>query len=642
MEVRKMKIQRTILKHKNHLAIITGVLIVVAYIFKWLFKLDQGYEISMMIASIVGFVPILIQSYQALRVKVISIELLVTIAVFAAFLIGEYNESAIVTFLFLFGALLEQKTLEKTRSSIKALTEMAPASALRVTGDDIEEIDIDDVEEDDVLLIKTGASVPVDGKIIEGAGHLNEASVTGESKVVSKKVDDQVFAGTILENGTLKVVAEKVGEDTTFGKIIELVEEAQDSKSAAERFIDKFAKYYTPIVLVLALVVGLITQDIRLAITILVLGCPGALVIGVPVSNVAGIGNGAKHGILIKGSEVMNIFNKVDTFVFDKTGTLTKGHPEVSGVKNYTGDEKENLLLTTSVERESSHPLGQAVVDYAATKDFLPVKKTEVVKRQGIKATVLDKIILIGNEKLMTGNAIALSAQARVDLNTMQQEGNSIILVAINGQLAQLIGIKDQVRPEAKEALADLKKLGAKQLIMLSGDNQTTAEIIGKELGMDEIRGSLLPENKADYIKQLQADGHTVAFVGDGVNGSPSIALADVGIAMGSGTDVAVETSDVVLMKSGLNNLAHAYGLTKKTVLNMRENITISIATVAFLLIGLIAGYIYMTSGMLVHELSIFVVIINGMRLLTYGKKVPADKNVEKNTATTSKNVLQN
>lgn len=637
-----MKIQRTILKHKNHLAIITGVLIVVAYIFKWLFKLDQGYEISMMIASIVGFVPILIQSYQALRVKVISIELLVTIAVFAAFLIGEYNESAIVTFLFLFGALLEQKTLEKTRSSIKALTEMAPASALRVTGDDIEEIDIDDVEEDDVLLIKTGASVPVDGKIIEGAGHLNEASVTGESKVVSKKVDDQVFAGTILENGTLKVVAEKVGEDTTFGKIIELVEEAQDSKSAAERFIDKFAKYYTPIVLVLALVVGLITQDIRLAITILVLGCPGALVIGVPVSNVAGIGNGAKHGILIKGSEVMNIFNKVDTFVFDKTGTLTKGHPEVSGVKNYTGDEKENLLLTTSVERESSHPLGQAVVDYAATKDFLPVKKTEVVKGQGIKATVLDKIILIGNEKLMTGNAIALSAQARVDLNTMQQEGNSIILVAINGQLAQLIGIKDQVRPEAKEALADLKKLGAKQLIMLSGDNQTTAEIIGKELGMDEIRGSLLPENKADYIKQLQADGHTVAFVGDGVNDSPSIALADVGIAMGSGTDVAVETSDVVLMKSGLNNLAHAYGLTKKTVLNMRENITISIATVAFLLIGLIAGYIYMTSGMLVHELSIFVVIINGMRLLTYGKKVPADKNVEKNTATTSKNVLQN
>ena len=617
-----MKIQRTILKHKNHLAIITGVLIVLAYVFKWLFHFDGGYTASMVVASIVGFVPILIQSWQALRVKVISIELLVTIAVFAAFLIGEYNESAIVTFLFLFGALLEQKTLEKTRSSIKALTELAPASALRVTGDAIEEISIDDVEEDDVLLIKTGASVPVDGKIIEGSGHLNEASVTGESKVVSKKIDDQVFAGTILENGTLKVVAEKVGEDTTFGKIIELVEEAQDSKSSAERFIDKFAKYYTPIVLVLALVVGLITRDIRLAITILVLGCPGALVIGVPVSNVAGIGNGAKHGILIKGSEVMTLFNKVDTFVFDKTGTLTKGRPEVAALKNYAGEAAENLAITVSVERESSHPLGQAVLDYANAKTFLPVTATEVVKGQGIQAQVSGKKILIGNEKLMTSNNIALNAQMKLDVNTFKQQGNSLILVAIDGVLAQLIGIKDQVRPEAKAAMADLKKMGAKNLIMLSGDNQTTAEIIGGELGMDEIHGNLLPENKADFIKDLQKSGHVVAFVGDGVNDSPSIALADVGIAMGSGTDVAVETSDVVLMQSGLNNLAHAYGLTKKTVLNMKENIVISIATVAFLLIGLIVGYIYMTSGMLVHELSIFVVIVNGMRLLTYGKNL--------------------
>lgn len=616
-----MKIQRTILKHKNHLAVAMGLLIVLAYFAKVVVQWPLGYTASLLVASIIGFVPIFIQSWQALKARVISIELLVTIAVAAAFVIGEYNESAIVTFLFLFGGLLEQKTLEKTRSSIKELTQLAPASALRVEGSEIVEVEIEEVEAGDVLVIKTGARVPVDGKITEGSGFLNEASVTGESSLSSKTLGDQVFAGTILENGTLKVTAEKVGEDTTFGKIIELVEEAQDSKSSAERFIDQFAKFYTPIVLLLALIVGLVTRDIRLAITILVLGCPGALVIGVPVSNVAGIGNGAKHGILIKGSEVTTLFSKIDTFVFDKTGTLTKGKPEVSQLKSYRGDASHTLRLLASVERESDHPLGQAILNYAKETNYAKVEQTQVIRGQGLEAIVAGQTVLVGNQQLLDAKQVTLDDTVLFDLKKLQAAGNSTILVAIDGQLTTLIGIKDQVRSEAKQALQALRASGAKRLIMLSGDNQATASQVGEELALDEIHGNLLPEDKAAFIKQLKAEGHKVAFVGDGINDSPSIALADVGIAMGSGTDVAVETSDVVLMKSGLNELAHAYGLTKKTVLNMKENIVLSIAVVLFLLVGLIFGYIYMASGMFVHELSIFVVILNGMRLLVYGKK---------------------
>lgn len=617
-----MKTAREILRHKNSIALVSGGLIALALASKFLFHWQAGYLSGMAIASVIGFAPIAIQAYQALKVKVVSIDLLVTIAVVGAFLIGEYNESAIVTFLFLFGSYLEQKTLEKTRSAISDLTKIAPASAFRITDGEIEEVDIDDVDKGDRLLVKTGAQVPVDGKVISGKGYLNEASVTGEAELVGKKIGDQVFAGTILENGTLQVEAEKVGEDTTFGKIIELVEEAQDAKSEAERLIDRFSKYYTPFVLLLSIVIAIATKDIRLAITVLVLGCPGALVIGVPVSNVAGIGNGAKHGVLLKGGEVMSAFSKVDTFVFDKTGTLTFGKPSVAAIQSYTADTASALSLVASVERESDHPLGKAVIDYAGLDAYQPVDQTEVIKGMGVKASIAGQTVLVGNLALMEKFAISLKNEVKQTADDLQKKGNSLVFASINGQLSLLFGIKDQVRPEVKDTLGQLRAMGAKQLIMLSGDNQVTAEIIGQDLGLDVIRGGLLPEDKAEYVKKLKADGRGVAFVGDGINDSPSIALADIGIAMGSGTDAAIETSDVILMRSSLAQLVHAFGLTKRTVLNMKENIAIALGTVFFLLLGLVFGYIYMASGMFVHELSILVVVVNGMRLLAFGKKV--------------------
>lgn len=621
-----MKFQKKILAHKTVLTFINAFFIVSAVAGKFLFQQTVIYDIGMVLASVCGVLPIAIQAYQAAKVKVVSIDLLVTIAVIGAFVIGEYNESAIVTFLFLLGHLLEQKTLEHTRSAIQKLVKLAPATAWKLIENKAEEVAIEEVAVGDQLLVKTGAQVPVDGVVSEGTGYLNEAAVTGEAKSVYKEKKDQVFAGTILENGTLKIEAQRVGEDTTFGKIIELVEEAQDSKSSAERFIDRFAKYYTPLILVLALLTGLMTKDIRLAITILVLGCPGALIIGVPVSNVAGIGNGAKNGILIKGSEVMATFSRVETIVFDKTGTITNGKPSVAFAKFYEDQTIDYLSLIAAIEGESDHPLGQAIVNYAQQQGrkqsiAINVSDTVVVKGKGMTATADGIRLTLGNRALMEEAAISLTTEIEQTEKALQLQGNSVVFVAAEKQVIALFGIKDQIRPGVAQTLATLKSNGIKRLIMLSGDNQTTAEIVGKELGLSEVHGELLPEEKAAFIRRLQAAGEVVAFVGDGINDSPSIALADIGIAMGGGTDVAVETSDVVLIQSKFENLLHAYRLTKKTVRNMKENIAIAIGTVLFLLIGLIFGYVYMASGMFFHELSILIVIINGMRLLSYHPK---------------------
>ncbi len=613
--------QRYILGNKNKITLISGILIAVAFINKWTIDNMDIFIWSLIIASILGAAPIVIQAYQALRIKVVSIDVLVTIAVIGAFIIQNYEESAIVTFLFLFGAFLELRTLNKTRSAIKELIEMAPDSALKLMEDgEFEEVEVDEVDVGDILLVKTGAKVPVDGTVLTGEGSINEASITGESIPVGKEKDSNVFAGTILDNGTLQIVADRVGEDTTFGKIIELVEEAQDSKSEAERFIDRFSKYYTPAVLVLAFIIWLFSRDIELAITILVLGCPGALVIGVPVSNVAGIGNGARNGVLLKGSEVIGDFSRLDTMVFDKTGTLTAGNPSVAEKKYYGDNIDEALGYLASVERESDHPLAKAVLEEIGETTFSQVENTEVVKGGGIVSSVNGHRIAVGNVALMERENVELNEKAKADVARFEKNGNSLVITSVDGELKVLMGVKDQIRPGVKEDLQKLRKLGVKNLVMLSGDNQGTVDVVSRELGLTEAHGNMLPEDKSAYIKELiEEEGQIVAFVGDGVNDSPSLALANIGIAMGSGTDVAIETSDVVLMNSDFSRLPHALGLTKATARNMKQNIFIALGVVFVLLAGvLFSEWVSMSIGMLVHEASILVVILNGMRLLRY------------------------
>jgi len=628
-----MSFQQKVLSSKNQITLISGILIVIGFIARLGFGNMGIFNVALIIASILGVAPIALQAISALKVKVVSIDVLVTIAVIGAFLIQNYEESAIVTFLFLFGSWLEARTLNSTRSAIKELTEMAPEVAFKqMENGEFEEVDIWDVDEGDILQVRTGGKIPVDGTVVTGEGHINEASITGEADPVRKNIDSEVFAGTILENGTIQIKADRVGEDTTFGKIIELVEEAQDSKSEAERFIDRFSQWYTPAVLVLAFIVWIFSQNIELAITILVLGCPGALVIGVPVSNVAGIGNGARNGVLLKGSEVIQDFSKVDTILFDKTGTLTVGNPEVAETKTY-GDAEQALSYLASVENESDHPLAKAVLSKLGDIELSPVEDTDVVKGGGIVAQVDGHRVAVGNVALMEKENVQLSEEARKDFADYEKRGNSLVITAVDGELKALMGIRDQIRPGIKQDLQAMKDLGVKNLIVLSGDNQGTVDLVAEELGLTEAHGNLLPEDKSAYLQELQEQGQIVAFVGDGVNDSPSLALADIGIAMGGGTDVAIETSDVVLMNSDMSRLPHALGLTKATASNMTQNIVIAVGVVLILLASVFfSDWMNMSIGMLVHEASILVVIVNGMRLLRYSlkNKIAAPKKSEK------------
>lgn len=621
-----LKFQKIIEGHAGGIMVLCGTLIASGF-FGQLMGWKNLRGSTMFIASLIGFIPVVLHAFQAVRARQLSIEVLVSLAVLGALAIGEYEESAMVTFLFALGGFLEKKTLEKTRASIKSLTQMAPTVALQASG---KEVEIEAVELGMVLLVKTGAQVPVDGAVTDGKGFVNEASITGEAKHVKKAIGDKVFAGSILEDGTLYVSAQKIGEETTFGKIIELVEEAQDAKSPAEKFIDRFAKFYTPFVLLLSLILLFWSQDLKLAITLLVLGCPGALVIGAPVSNVAAIGNGAKNGVLIKGGEVMNTFHQVDTLLLDKTGTLTKGNTQVVAVKDY-GATKALLRRVVLAERQSDHPLAKAIVKaidqttLAFTDQAVSnLTVTKVIKGQGLIAQEL----VIGNEKLLIEQKILLTEEQKKDLLRLQAQGASTVLVAFEGVLKIIYAIADELRPEAKPALRQFKKLGISQIMMLTGDNEETAKAIAAQLEIDKVQAGLLPEQKVEVLQELQKQGKRVAFIGDGINDAPSLAQADIGIAMGSGTDVAIETSDVVLMTSSFSELVHAYALSKKAVVNMRENIAAAIGVVLFLLMGLVLGgtgligqFVTMSTGMFVHEGSILAVIFNAMRLIPFHKK---------------------
>lgn len=616
-----IKLQQFFMRYKKQLLLVNTILLLLAEGSKWLLHMNLPYQTLMLIVGIVGVLPIALTAISSLRVKLISIDVLVSLAVIGAFIIGKFNEAAIVTWLFMLGDVLEELTLKKTRSAVADLTKMAPQTALVVQDDgSTEKEDVDFIDPGEKILVKTGDQVPVDGKVISGSGYLNEASVNGESKLVNKKAGNEVYAGTILENGTLTVETTAVGEDTTFGKIIEMVEEAQDTKSHTEKLINRFSKYYTPAVLVIAIAVGLITKDPKLAITVMVLGCPGALVIGVPVSTVAGIGNGAKSGIMFKGSQVMDQTYRIDEIAFDKTGTLTVGHPEVSAIEVLNGPKDEIIKLAAQIERQSNHPLAQAIAKLNKQK---PASiKVETVKGKGIIAILNNQKYYLGNQDLIVENT---HTNAKLDktINHLSQLGNSIVAFA-NEDQSQLavFGIKDQLRPEANDALTRLKELEVKKLVMLSGDNQETAERIAAKLSIDEVHSQMLPQDKAAFVKKERAKGHHIAFIGDGINDSPALANANVAIAVGSGTDVAIEVSDIVLVKNDLRKIAYALGLSKKTILNMNENIVMALLTVLLLFIGLFAGYVEMASGMFIHEFSILIVILNGMRLIKFQPKI--------------------
>lgn len=608
-------------KHLNTLMYASGILIVIGLIFRTAGNAEI-MNITFVLAAIAAIGPIASKAWMALSMKSFSIELLITIAVAGALFIQEYTEAAIVTFLFLFGAYLEKRTLEKTRSSIQSLVDMMPAAAIIIRDGREREVDVDDVEEGDHVIVRPGGKIPVDGVIVKGEANINEAAITGESTPKSKTGGAEVYSGSVLDSGYIELTATKVGEDTTFSKIIELVEDAQERKSGTEKFLNRFANYYTPAIVVLAVLVFLLTQNLHLAITFLVIACPGALIIGAPVAYVAGIGNGAKNGALIKGGEVVDNFAKIDTVIFDKTGTLTEGSPTVADILIFDDTEEDTFLkMIAEIEMVSEHHLGQTVVREARDRG-LNIQKgnaeaAEAFKGKGVRGRNRGADYIVGNKKLMEEHNIFITNDVNDIYISQQKKGSTAIYVARNKEIIGIISIMDRIRQDAADAIRTLREKGVKNLVMLTGDNYHSAKKVSDILGLDGFHAELMPEGKMRYIEQEKKNGRRVMMVGDGINDAPALALADVGIAMGhGGTDIAMETADVVLMGSRMEQLAHGFTISKATYKVMLQNTAIALLTVALLLGGVLYGYIHLASGMLIHEVSILLVIMNAMRLI--------------------------
>jgi len=605
--------------------VVSGSLIVISLLLNYLALYRTISDILLIVAAIIAGYPIALNAFRALRYKILGIDALVTIAVIGAFFIQEYFEMAAVTFLFMFGHYLESRTLEKTRSSIKALLDLAPDRA-RVLRDDVEvEVSPEDVVKGDVVIVKPGEKIPVDGTVIEGKAYVNQAAITGESVPISRENGEGVFSGTIIESGYLKVSADRVGEDTTFARILEMVEEAQDKKAKTQKFLEVFSKYYTPGIMVLTVIIFFLTRDIELSLTLLVIACPGALVISAPVSVVAGIGNGAKHGVLIKGGEIIEKMGKVKVIAFDKTGTLTIGRPQVTKIKSYGLDENELLKLAASGEVYSEHPLARAILEGAKERNLANLIKpedTQIITGQGLIAKLDNKNILIGNRKLLKTNNITIEDSIEEYLQKEEAEAQTAVLVADSEKILGVISIADTLRPDGAELIKKLKSQGIKKVVMLTGDNRLAAKSIANKLGLDDYYAELLPEDKVSKLTELQEKYGMTAMVGDGVNDAPALASADLGIAIGgAGSDVAMETADVVLMADDLKKISYAVGLSRATVGNMKQNIYFAIFVVIALIIGVLGKTVFLSAGMLIHEMSVLLVIVNAVRLLKYGEK---------------------
>ena len=503
-----------------------------------------------------------------------------------------FETAAIIITLILIGRLLETRTKEKASDAVRKLLDLQPKMAkvlrLRERGDTEEiEIPIEQVQEGDTMVIRPGERIPTDGIVIEGGSSIDESAITGESIPIDKKREDHVIGATINKSGLLKVKATKIGQDTVLSQIIALVEEARTGKAQMQRLVDQVAKYFVPAVLGIAIGVGLgwyfvgdigVTFSLLAFVSIIIIACPCALGIATPAALMMGAGKGAENGILFKGGEYLEIAKKVKTIVFDKTGTLTKGKPSITDIIDLSGlGEHEILRLAAIAESGSEHPLGQAVVNGAKEKGIMVTnpESFEAVSGHGLRARYGDHMILIGNRKLMHENSIPVNKDADRSLMVFEMQGKTATLIAIDNKLAGIIAIADTIKENAKQAIDSLKSMGIK-VIMLTGDNERTAKAVASKLGIDRVIAQVLPKEKEQVISRLKSEGgkkNAVAMVGDGINDAPALAQADLGIAIGSGTDVAKETGGIILIKDDIKDVVTALDLGRKTVSKIKQNL---------------------------------------------------------------------
>ncbi|NLD60636.1 MAG: copper-translocating P-type ATPase [Clostridiales bacterium] len=493
-----------------------------------------------------------------------------------------FETAGVIIALILLGKSLEAVSKGRTSEAIKKLMGLQPKTAILLENGAEREIPIDEVEIGDILVVKPGAKIPVDGTVVEGHTSIDESMLTGESMPVDKKAGDPVYAASLNTTGTVQFKAEKISSDTALARIIKLVEDAQGSKAPIAKLADVVSGYFVPIVCAIALIAGIAwfigTRDLKFSLTIfisvLVIACPCALGLATPTAIMVGTGKGAEYGILIKGGEALETAHKINTIVFDKTGTITEGKPTVTDVLAADGgDADELLLLAASAERGSEHPLGQAIVQWAQQKEpeFLKVDRFEAIAGRGIEAKIGEKSVLAGNRKLMEERAISLSSLEQ-DSDRLAGEGKTPMYVAVDGKIAGIVAVADVVKPSSRLAIESLHKMGI-EVAMITGDNAKTAAAIARQVGIDRVLSEVLPEDKSHEVRKLQEEGRKVAMVGDGINDAPALAQADIGIAIGSGTDVAMESADIVLMRSDLMDVPTAIELSKRTILNIKENL---------------------------------------------------------------------
>ncbi|AZU60889.1 heavy metal translocating P-type ATPase [Neobacillus mesonae] len=616
-------------KIKPHAELIAAGLSGVLIIAGWLFdKYGQGVDsiIAYLLAFVIGGFAKAKEGIEATyENKELNVEMLMIFAAIGSAIIGFWTEGAILIFIFALSGALETYTMNKSHKEISSLMELQPEEALLLVNGLEKRVPVSELQVGDHILIKPGERVPSDGMIIKGHTNIDEAAITGESMPVSKSSDEEVFAGTVNLTGAITVQVTKASSDTLFQKIIQLVQSAQSEKSPSQLFIERFEGTYVKIVLLVVLAMFFLPhfllgwswhESFYRAMILLVVASPCALVASIMPATLSAISNGARHGILVKGGVHLENLSRLGAIAFDKTGTLTKGKPEVTEIIVMEGLDRESLIWkAASIENQSNHPLAQAIVKYAKQtfkKDLLHPDFLEDVPGWGIKAKIKGEQWKIGKAAFVSQDVDNFAdGKAR----ELALQGNTLVFIEINGELSAMIALKDVVREETKLAIDHLKKQGIKT-VMLTGDSEKTARAIAAESHVDEFFAECLPETKVDHLKELKTKYQTVAMVGDGINDAPALAIANVGIAMGEGTDVALETADIVLMKNDLPRISEAVRLSQRMNRIIKQNVIFSISVIMLLICSNFFQFIDLPFGVIGHEGSTILVILNSLRLL--------------------------
>lgn len=643
-----------VMKLKETVRLVAMVfLLVLAWLLSRFLAIPTLAETLLLLAAvIIGGIPIALNAISALRKKNLTVDTLVVIAASAAVAIGDYSEAGLVIFILLLGEFLEDITIAKTSQAIEGLASLIPATVKLKQGEQEVEIATADLKVNDVIIIRAGEHIAIDGVVARGTGTIDQGVVTGESLPVEKSRGDAVYSGTILADGTLEVRVTKVGEDTTVARIEQMIATAQEKKAPLERTVDRFAKYFVPAVFVFAAIVFLVTRDIRRAITVLIVACPCALVLGTPTAVVAAIGAAARKGIIIKSGRALEAAARINSVVFDKTGTLTYGDPSVVAVKQVCGqhEDKKVIELAALAEKLSSHPLAKAVVEMTKDWELAIVAPDDfrAKKGQGVEVRHNGLHILVGNRSLLVENNISLSTETDDYIKSRERGGETVLIVAHGRGLCQdagrkgarckdngsqiccdkeicgIISLADTVRKGAFPAIQSLQTtMGGMKVALSTGDNRRTAGYIADALGIEEVSAELLPEDKTKKIEALRADGYRVAMVGDGINDAPALATADLGIAMGVvGRDIAIEAADVVILNDDIVSVPRLFKLGRKSVSVIWQNILFALlfntAMIALAALGLVS----MLAAAIFHQISSLVVILNSMRLLRGVKRL--------------------